>query len=155
MPLTTGIQHLTFLTSDMDGVISFYERVFEARVRWDMEEEGLRHAFIEVGANTMLHPFQLPGWEAPSPDPPMFERGRLDHFALTAESEAAFRELRRRLIAEGASDGLTKDIGPLWILGFTDPDGGYQELMWEKPGVPLEDGLPRAQWPSVFEAETH
>jgi hypothetical protein len=33
----------------------------------------------------------------------IFQRGRLDHFALNAASEEAFREIRRRLIAEGAN----------------------------------------------------
>jgi catechol 2,3-dioxygenase-like lactoylglutathione lyase family enzyme len=44
-----GIHHVAFLTSDMDRLISFYERIFEARVTLDLEEEGLRHVFIEVG----------------------------------------------------------------------------------------------------------
>jgi catechol 2,3-dioxygenase-like lactoylglutathione lyase family enzyme len=152
MPLVDGIQHLTFLTADLDRLIAFYERVFEAQVRWDMEEEGLRHAFVEVGRGTMLHPFEVPGWSPPDPDPSMFQRGRLDHFALDAASEEAFVELRRRLMAEGASDGLTRDIGPLWILGFRDPDGAEVELILTKPGVPLETGLPRAEWPTVFPA---
>jgi hypothetical protein len=39
----------------------------------------------------------------PSPQAPlpMFQRGRLDHFALSAASEEAFWELRRRLVAPG------------------------------------------------------
>jgi catechol 2,3-dioxygenase-like lactoylglutathione lyase family enzyme len=61
MQLLNGIHHLTFVTSDMDRLIAFYERVFGARVTVDLEEEGLRHAFIEVGPHTVLHPFQVPG----------------------------------------------------------------------------------------------
>jgi hypothetical protein len=63
-----------------------------------LEEEGLRHAFIEVGPHTVLHPFEVPGIEPPGPRP-MFQRGRLAHFALSAASEEAFRKLRRRLVA--------------------------------------------------------
>lgn len=48
----------------------------------------------------------------------MFKRGRLDHFALNAASEEAFGELRRRLVAEGASDGIVKDLGSLLLLRF-------------------------------------
>jgi catechol 2,3-dioxygenase-like lactoylglutathione lyase family enzyme len=98
--LLNGIHHLTFVTSDMDRLIAFYGCVFGARVTVDVEEEGLRHAFIEVGPYTVLHPFEVPG-----PEPlgllPMFQRGRLDHFALSAASEEAFWELRRRLVAPG------------------------------------------------------
>ena len=38
---------------------------------------------------------------APPGPLPMFQRGRLDHFALSAASEEAFWELRRRLVAPG------------------------------------------------------
>ena len=41
--------------------MAFYERIFEAPVTLDMEEEGLRHIFIEVGPRTVLHPIRVPG----------------------------------------------------------------------------------------------
>jgi catechol 2,3-dioxygenase-like lactoylglutathione lyase family enzyme len=40
VPLLNDIQHLTFVTADMQRLIAFYERVFEARVTLDMEEVG-------------------------------------------------------------------------------------------------------------------
>jgi catechol 2,3-dioxygenase-like lactoylglutathione lyase family enzyme len=144
LPLLAGIHHLTFVTSDMDRLIAFYGRVFGARATVDLEE-GLRHAFIEVGSHTVLHPFEVPGVEPPGPLP-MFGRGRLDHFALNAVSEEAFWELRRRVVAEGAGDGSVTDMGSLLNLGFTDPDGGEHEVVWVKPGVPVEAGLRRAEW---------
>lgn len=148
IPLLDDIHHLTFVTADMDCLISFYERVFGARVTVDLEEEGLRHAFIEVGPHTVLHPFQVPGVE-PSAPQPMFGRGRLDHFALNAASEEAFRELRRRVISEGASDSVVTDMGSMLIFSFLDPDGGRHEVVWRKPGVPVETGLRRAEWKTV------
>ncbi|WP_228040864.1 VOC family protein [Nodosilinea sp. LEGE 07088] len=100
MKLLNDIQHLTFITTDMDRLIAFYERVFEAKVTVDLDEDGLRHTFIEVGPHTVLHPFQVFGVEPPAPQP-MFQRGRLDHFALNAASEEAFYELRRRVVTQG------------------------------------------------------
>jgi catechol 2,3-dioxygenase-like lactoylglutathione lyase family enzyme len=129
----------------MDRLISFYERVFDARVTFDRTEEGpqrLRHAFIEVGPHTVLHPFQVEGVDPPGRQA-MFARGRLDHFALNAASEEAFREIRRRLIAEGAhatEDGLVTDMGSMWSFSFYDPDGGWSEVMWVKPGAPDNSG---------------
>jgi len=146
--LLNGIHHLTFVASDMDRLIAFYERIFGARVTVDLEEEGLCHAFIEVGPHTVLHPFQVPGVEPPGPQP-MFGRGRLDHFALNAASEEAFREILRRVVAEGAGDGAVTDMGSLLNFGFTDPDGGEHEVVWVKPGVPVEAGLRRAEWTTV------
>jgi hypothetical protein len=113
-------------------------------VALDLDEEGLRHAFIEVGAHTDLRPFQVPGLEPPGSQP-MFQRGRLDHFALNAASEDAFGELRRRVVAEGVGDGVVTDMGSLLNFGFTDPDGGQHEVIWVKPGVPVEAGLRRAE----------
>ena len=148
MQLLNGIHHLTFVTSDMDWLIAFYERVFEARVTVDLEEEGLRHAFIAVGPHTVLHPFQVPGVDPPGSQP-MFGRGRLDHFALNAASEEAFREILRRVVAEGAGDGTVTDMGSLLNFGFTDPDEGEHEVVWVKPNVPVEAGLRRAGWTTL------
>jgi catechol 2,3-dioxygenase-like lactoylglutathione lyase family enzyme len=146
LPQLNDFHYLTFVTSDLDRLITFYERVFEARVTVDLEEEGLRHAFIEVGPHTVLHPFQVPGVVPPGPQP-MFRRGRLDHFAPNAASEEAFREILRRVVAEGADDGVVTDMGSLLNFGFTD--GGEHEVVWVKPGVPVEAGLRRAEWTTV------
>jgi catechol 2,3-dioxygenase-like lactoylglutathione lyase family enzyme len=146
--LLNDIQHLAFVTADMDRLLDFYGRVFGARVTLDMEEGGLRHAFIEVGPHTALHPFQIPGVEPPPPLP-AFRRGRLDHFALNAAGEEAFCELRRRVVAEGAGDGAVTDMGSALSFGFRDPDGGRHEVVWVKPGVPAGATLRRADWTTV------
>lgn len=96
----------------------------------------------------MLHPFQIRGLKPPGSQP-MFKRGRLDHFALNAASEEAFWELRRRVVAEGAGDGAVVDMGSLLIFVFTDPDAGEHEVLWNKPGVPVEAGLKRSEWTTV------
>lgn len=146
MPLVDGMHHLALLTTDLDRWIAFYRRVFEAQVVMDLREEGLRHVFLDVGSGTLLHAFRVPGVEMPAQDPPMLSRGRLDHIALRAPALEAFRELRRRLVAEGASDGEVIDMGSLLLVTFTDPDGGGHEIVWEKPGMPADTGLLRAEW---------
>ena len=150
MPLVDGVHHVTFLTEDIERLTAFYERVFEARKTLDMTEEGVRHVFLEVGATTVLHPFQL----VDGPPPPiapgkMFQRGRLDHFAFWSPSEDAFRELRGRLESEGAADGDVRDMGTMWIMGYHDPDGVYAEVIWRKPGVSDAETLPRGEWATV------
>ena len=57
--LVDGAHHITFLTEDMDRLLAFYVRLFDAEVTLDMTEEGLRHAFLRVGPTTVLHPFQI------------------------------------------------------------------------------------------------
>jgi catechol 2,3-dioxygenase-like lactoylglutathione lyase family enzyme len=148
MQLLNDIHHLTFVTADMDRLTAFYQRVFDAEVLLDLEEDGLRHAFIKVGPHTVLHPFQIPGVQPPREEP-MFQRGRLDHFALNAASEEAFREIYQRVMAEGVDDGVVTDMGSLLLFSFTDPDLGRHEVVWVKPGVPVEKGLKRAEWTTV------
>ena len=108
----------------------------------------MHHTFIEVGPHTVLHPFQIPGVQPPLAQP-MFRRGRLDHFALNAASEEAFRELHRRAVAEGISEGIVTDMGPILIFTFTDPDGAQHEVVWRKSDVPDAAALKRSQWTEV------
>ena len=149
MTLLDGIHHLSTLTVDMDRLIAFYRRVFDAPVLLDVEEEGLRHAFIQLGPSTFLHPFQIPWVDVPQGEIPMFERGRMDHIGLNATSEEAFYELRRRIVAEGAGDGTVTDIGNVLSVSFADPDGAGHEVMWTRPGVSFEQSRPRAEWTTL------
>ena len=150
MRLLEGIQHLTFLSEDLDRLASFYDRVFEVKKTLDLTEEGFRHIFLEVGPTTVLHPFQLLDRQAlPSAPGRMFERGRLDHFGLNAASEEAFAQLRRRVMAEGAGDGLVTDMGAFLSFGFVDPDGVGHEVMWVKPEAVAAEIRPRADWTTV------
>jgi catechol 2,3-dioxygenase-like lactoylglutathione lyase family enzyme len=139
MALVSGVHHLTFLTRDLDRLIGFYARVFDARVTFDrVEEGGVRHGFIAIGSNAVLHPFEVPGAEIPGREG-MFERGRFDHFALAAASEDAFREIRRRVVAEGmhaTEGGLVTDMGTMLSFTFHDPDDMWCEVMWEKADAP-------------------
>src|SRR5579859_1994452 len=158
MALLNDMHHVTFITGDMDRLIAFYQRIFDARVTFDRVEDdppawqryrGFRHAFIEIGPHTVLHPFEVPGVDPPGREP-MFSRGRLDHFALDASSEDAFREIRRRLIADGANateGGLVTDMGSMWSFSFYDPDGAWLEVMWVKPEASFNSGpTPPGEW---------
>jgi catechol 2,3-dioxygenase-like lactoylglutathione lyase family enzyme len=149
MRLVDGVHHVTFLTEDMDRLLAFYARVFDAEVTLDMTEEGVRHAFLKVGPTTVLHPFQMLEGQGPPRPSPMFTRGRLDHFALLAPSEEAFRELRRRIEVEGAADGDVRDMNSFWIMGYFDPDGAAHEVMLQRPGFGDSDMLERAAWTTV------
>jgi catechol 2,3-dioxygenase-like lactoylglutathione lyase family enzyme len=148
--LVAGVHHVTFLTEDIERLTAFYHRVFDARKTLDMTEEGVRHVFIEIGPTTVLHPFQiLDGPPLPAAPGTMFARGRLDHFAMLAPSEGAFRELRRRIESEGAADGDVRDMRTAWIMGFLDPEGIYVEVIWRKAGLDDADTLPREDWTTV------
>jgi catechol 2,3-dioxygenase-like lactoylglutathione lyase family enzyme len=124
MAVVDGLHHIAFLTADLDRLIAFYERTFDAEVIGDREDGGRRHALIAIGEHTVLHPFEVPADRVPGRQA-MFERGRLDHLAFNAATQDAFLEIRRRLIAEGAhatSGGLVTDMGgSVWSFSFHDP----------------------------------
>ena len=60
MALTAGSHHLATLTADLDRLIGFYTQVFDATVVFDMREEEMRHAFLDLGGGFALHPFETP-----------------------------------------------------------------------------------------------
>jgi catechol 2,3-dioxygenase-like lactoylglutathione lyase family enzyme len=146
MQLLGGINHVALISHDLDRLVDFYGRLFEARPVLDMQDEDLRIVLIDVGDGGALAAFQLKNGYVPDNTLPKFQRGRHDHVCLNAASEAAFHELRRRALAEGVSDGVITDVGPAQEFSFTDPDGWEGEVLWRKPGVPWQAHRRPAEW---------
>ncbi len=139
MALLAGINHVAFISGDIDGLKDFYARIFDAECVLDEvlprgpKGENNRHAFIAVGSSCVLHPFEFKGdrWLERMP---IFDRGRMDHIALQAASKEAFDQIRQRLIDEGASDGTITDFGHVVSVFFRDPDGMEAEVAYWKDG---------------------
>ena len=128
MQLTRGLNHIAVLTDDLDRFLEFYVAVFDADVVFSETTPAFRHAIVRVGPDSWLHPAEVSGNPHGAAQPAMFDRGHLDHIALGADSPDAFRELRDRFIARGATDGAIDDLGAFHSLWFTDPDGMRGEL---------------------------
>lgn len=126
--LVDGINHVAFVTEDIDRLASFYKDVFEADVAVDIRDHGIRHAFIELGPSCVLHPFEIGDNPHATGNPQIFHRGHLDHIAINAVSREAFDTIRRRLIDAGASDGTITDFGAVLSIFFRDPDGMDAEV---------------------------
>ena len=152
MKLVDGISHVATVTDDLDRMVAFYQRVFEAEVGEVMEEEGLRHQLIFLGDQVALHPFEL-SWTQPDRRFEMFDRGRLDHFGVTAPSVEALIEIRDRLLAEddgaGATDAAIRDFGALYSLHYVDPDGVHLEVNLFKDQWTELEVLKREDWTIV------
>jgi catechol 2,3-dioxygenase-like lactoylglutathione lyase family enzyme len=143
-----GVNHITFLTSDLDRLVGFYQEVFGAHKLMELpvpEPEGPgRHALITLGAGATLHPFELSRTQPPAASP-MFQRGRIDHFALNVADTDTFAQLRDELLARGLTDGDVTDFGVLRVLTFIDPDGHSVELaQWVGTTDPEELDMTRA-----------
>ena len=152
--LTAGFNHVATLTNDAARLHRFYEEVFEAEVVRDAPEvdgnDAVRLSIIMVGPRAELNVFQIEGNTEADRQVPMFGRGRLDHFALQAESVEAFETIRERLISRGAADSFVTDFGPVLSIFFRDPDGLEGEVCVPNPdavpGVTNPPGTPAVRY---------
>jgi len=136
MSLLTGVNHVATITEDLDRLADFYGRVFDTPKVLEISIPSLgRHAFISIGGPATLHVWEVDGTIPSDFGSEIFDRGRVDHFALEAKSYEDFEELRRRLIQEGATKGEVNDFGVSLSFSFTDPDGTWAEVAWWKAGV--------------------
>ncbi len=129
MDLLSGVNHIAVLTADLDRFVDFYTEVFGVDVVFTESTPAFRHAIVRTGPSSWLHPAELVGNEHATASPAMFDRGHLDHVALTAASGEAFATIRERLVARGAADGAIEDLGAFHSVWFTDPDGMRGELV--------------------------
>lgn len=138
MPLATGCNHVALITADLDRFLAFWTAVFDAEVLFDMREDGMRHAMVDLGGGFCLHPFEFDrDNDHGQASPAMFQRGHLDHLAVAVEDPDAFAELRQRLVDADASDGTLTDFGPVRTVWFEDPDGMGCEIAHWADGTPL------------------
>jgi catechol 2,3-dioxygenase-like lactoylglutathione lyase family enzyme len=149
--LLDGVNHVAILTNDTERLHRFYAEVFDATVSRDSSDgPGVRLSFVDIGPNRELNVFQVDGNTEAERQVPMFGRGRIDHLGLQAASKEAFDEIRRRLMAVGASDGFVTDFGPILSLFFRDPEGLEAEVCVvnpdAKPGVMNPPGTPAARY---------
>ena len=129
MQAVTGLNHVAVMTGDLERFIAFYTDAFGFEVVFKESVPGMKHAVLRIGAESWLHPVEIPGSQQANGDSAMFQRGHLDHLALTAASGEAFEQIRRRLIVAGATDGSVDDLGAYHALWFSDPDGMRGELV--------------------------
>jgi len=126
--LVAGVNHVAVMTDDLDRFVDFYTGVFALEVVFREDTPAFRHAILRTGPHSWLHPAEVAGNPHGEALPAMFQRGHLDHLALTAASPEAFASLRDRLLARDACDGSVEDLGAFHSLWFEDPDGMRGEL---------------------------
>ena len=126
--LLDGVNHIAILTDDTDRLARFYQDIFDAPAsrRQDIGPGTL--TFIDIGPRTELNVFELHDG-ADYTRGSMFGHGPIDHIGLQATDRDAFVEIRRRLMACGASDGCVTDFGSAHSIFFRDPDGLECEVL--------------------------
>jgi catechol 2,3-dioxygenase-like lactoylglutathione lyase family enzyme len=143
--LLDGVNHVAVITDDTERFLRFYREVFDATVSHREEIGPGTLTMVDIGPRTELNVFEVHGDAAPAlVRGSMFGHGPIDHIGLQAADRDAFVEIRRRLVARGASDGFVTDFGRAHSVFFRDPDGLEGEvLLWlsadgavNPPGTP-------------------
>ena len=132
--LLDGVNHIAWISTDVDRLGRFYQRVFDAVVGPTRPHgPGETMTVIDIGPSTQLNVFVIDGNTEADRQTPMWGRGRIDHVGLAAASPEAFEVIRGRLIDTGASDGTVSDFGGALSIFFRDPDGLEGEVLLPKP----------------------
>ena len=128
--LLDGVNHVAIITDDTARFVRFYEEVFDATVSETQTIGPGTLTMVDIGPRTELNVFEMHGDAAPElVRGSMFGHGPIDHIGLQAVDRDAFVEIRRRLVARGATDGFVTDFGRAHSVFFTDPDGLEGEVL--------------------------
>jgi catechol 2,3-dioxygenase-like lactoylglutathione lyase family enzyme len=142
--LLDGVNHVAVITDDTARFVQFYEEVFDATVSHQENIGPGTLTMVDIGPRTELNVFEVADAAPDLTRGSMFSHGPIDHMGLQAADRDAFVEIRRRLVARGASDGFVTDFGRMHSVFFVDPDGLEGEvLLWisrdgevHPPGTP-------------------
>jgi catechol 2,3-dioxygenase-like lactoylglutathione lyase family enzyme len=127
--LLDGINHIGMITDDIDRFIEFYGAVFDATVSHQVQLPEGTLTMVDIGPRTELNVFHIEEGGPELTRGSMFTHGPIDHVGFQAASKDAFDEIRRRLMARGATDGFVTDFGRALSLFFRDPDGLECEVL--------------------------
>jgi glyoxalase family protein len=124
-----GVHHLTFVGSNRQAVIDFYQGILGMRMVLDqpnLDVPGEEHIYFDPGDGRLLTYFVRPTREndqAPNPE----EIGNLHHMALTV-SRAVYTQVVERLRDLGIENTGPIDRGFMDSIYFRDPNGQRLEL---------------------------
>lgn len=126
MPITSGLNHVAFLTTDMDRTVAFYEQSFEGVVIHEVlkSEHHPWMKIMDIGGGACLNIFDATPDEIVGERRRQGGRGAVDHFAFAAPSLEVLHQLKGRLEQAGAQEvGDVQQLGSEWSLFFRDIDG--------------------------------
>lgn len=165
-----GINHLAFITNDMDKTIRFYRDLLELPLVAGVGSSDFKHYFFQVSptdciaffAYAQASPMEIKSHGMPSAKPLGF-----DHVSIGVNSKADLFQLKDRLEAAGVEVSDAVDHGFIWSIYFYDPNNIPLEISWQNmefvaPPV-LADDAPSAvalegsqrqpgHWPQVSRA---
>ena len=132
---TTGIHHVRLTVRDLTVSRQFYDTLFGWDVALEMPEDAdeatREQLWFLFGGIIYSVPGGLLGLRPRASTDDEFSEDRvgLDHLSLSVASRADLDLAAEVLDRLGAPHGEVKDVGPMHILEFRDPDGIALELV--------------------------
>lgn len=131
--LLTGINHLAFITDDMEKTIRFYRDLLGMELHAGIGHDGYRHYFFRCG-NTQVAFFEYAG-ASPMQRKPHGSPTRLplgfDHVSFTVASREDLFALKDKLEAAGVEVSDAVDHGTIWSIYWFDPNNIPLEASWD------------------------
>lgn len=129
----TGINHLAFITRDLEATVRFYRDLLGLRLMVGMADSTMKHYFFELTEHDSIAFFV---WDDATPIaekrpgvPTSAPRG-FDHLAVGVASKRDLLAMRKRLDAAGVKVEGPIDHGLGWSIYFKDPNNIDLELTW-------------------------
>ncbi len=128
----TGINHLAFITHDMEKTIRYYRDLLGMTLEAGVGHDGFRHYFFRAG-NTQIAFFEYDGAS------PMARKDHgvmtslplgFDHLSFQVESREDLFALKGQLEGAGFEVSPAVDHGTIWSIYFFDPNNIQLEASW-------------------------
>ena len=122
--LIVGLNHLAFITRDMESTIRFYRDLLEMDLISGIGHEGFRHYFFRCGEGhiaffeyEIAQPMEYDKFHGSPTDKPI----GFDHVSFTVASRKLLFEIKDRLEAADIDVTGAIDHGTMWSIYFFDP----------------------------------
>ncbi len=148
--ILTGINHLAFITDDMEKTIRFYRDLLGMELVAGVGHDGYRHYFFRAG-DTQVAFFEYDGASpmkqkfhgSPTSEPLGF-----DHVSFTVATREDLFQLKDKLEAAGIEVSGAVDHGTMWSIYWFDPNNIPLEASWDTMEIlrppAMEDDDPMA-----------
>ncbi|MFP6747171.1 MAG: VOC family protein [Alphaproteobacteria bacterium] len=129
----TGINHLAFITHDLDASIRFYRDLLGMTLEAGVGHDGYRHYFFRAGeAQVAFFAYEgAQAMRAKNHGAPTSEPLGFDHVSLTTNSREELFAHKDRLEAAGFEVSGAVDHGTMWSIYFFDPNNIPLEISWD------------------------
>ena len=131
--MLTGINHLAFITDDMEKTIRFYRDLLEMELNAGVGHGGYRHYFFKFGEAQVAF-FEYAGaspMERKFHGSPTTKPLGFDHVSFTVGSWEELFHFKDKLDAAGVEVTGAVDHGTIWSIYFFDPNNIPLELSWD------------------------